>query len=351
MCAYRPKFHRLGKQSFPTPDHSNFPGHALVARYTLNLLPHSPWHSEFMELLFAYAGVSGVAKSAAGAFAGILPKDECEKILKTDDPDELNGIIIRLIEGKSSVRHEKAFRENLARCLKSQLPALSRSGQYQRRVARLQTLLGLSAEDIAVIECFACYQAGGLFESYCDQYPSSDWLALIASAVNLPKAEVRKRVAKGGSLASKGLVEMRKNSFETHDAVFEYLAGLSNDLLSNEEFSLTEGSSFPLTSFPITEKERSVLEDSLRNPAPCHLFFYGRPGTGKTELAKALAGDAGRQAFLVKYGSDGDERDRRGAITATMGIAPKDSVVIIDEADRLLNTATFFQPKLVDKGI
>jgi SpoVK/Ycf46/Vps4 family AAA+-type ATPase len=33
-----------------------------------------------------------------------------------------------------------------------------------------------------------------------------------------------------------------------------------------------------------------------------------------------------------------------------MGIAPANSVVIIDEADGLLNTATFFQRKLVDKG-
>ena len=80
------------------------------------------------------------------------------------------------------------------------------------------------------------------------------------------------------------------------------------------------------------------------------LLFLGPTGVGKTELAKALADEAGRQAFLVKYGSDGDERDRRGAITATMGMAPLDAVVVIDEADRLLNTATIFQPKKVDKG-
>jgi SpoVK/Ycf46/Vps4 family AAA+-type ATPase len=341
---------RSGKQSFPTPDHSNLPVNALVARYTLNLLPHSPWHSEFLELLYAYAGVSGVAGTVADTFAKVLPKVESDRIRKVDDPDELNGIILHVIERHSSSRLDALFRSSLANGLKLRLPSLPRDGQYQCRAVCLRKMLGLSNEDIAVIECFACYEARGLFENYCDQYPYSDWVSLVSTALNMPKAEVRKRVEKGGSLASKGLVEMRNNSLGVNDAVFEYLAGLSNDFLSNNEFSLMKGSSFPLDSFPITEKERTVLADSLRNPAPCHLFFYGRPGTGKTELARALAADAGRQAFLVKYGEDGDERNRRGAITATLNVAPSDAVVIIDEADRLLNTATLFQQKLVDKG-
>jgi len=350
MCAYRSGFRHLGKQSFPTPDYSNLPVNALVARYTLNLLPHSPWHSEFLELLFAYAGVAGVAQAVTDTFAKVLPKDEAARILKTDDPDDMTGIVVRLIEEQASSRQDVTFRSNLARCLKTRLPALPHSGQYQRRADDLRKLLGLSDEDVAVLECFACYKAGGLFESYCDRYPVSDWVSLIATALNLPKAEIRQRMAKGGSLASKGLVGVNKNSFETNDAVFEYLAGLSNEFLSTEEFAVVKDTTFPLESFPVSEKERAILIDSLRNPAPCHLFFYGHPGTGKTELAKALAAEAGRKAFLVKYGRDGDERDRRGAITATFGIAPSDSVVIIDEADRLLNTSTLFQSKQVDKG-
>ena len=350
MCAYRSGFRHLGKQSFPTPDYSNLPVNALVARYTLNLLPHSPWHREFLELLFAYAGVAGVAQAVTDTFAKVLPKDEAARILKTDDLDDMTGIVVRLIEELASSRQDVTFRSNLARCLKIRLPALPHSGQYQRRADDLRKLLGLSTDDIAVLECFACYKAGGLFESYCDRYPVSDWVSLIATALNLPKAEIRQRVAKGGSLSSKGLVGVNKNSFEPNDAVFEYLAGLSNEFLSTEEFVVVKDATFPLESFPVSEKERAILIDSLRNPAPCHLFFYGHPGTGKTELAKALASEAGRNAFLVKYGRDGDERDRRGAITATFGIASSDSVVIIDEADRLLNTATLFQPKLVDKG-
>lgn len=224
MCAYIQRINRSGKQSFPTPDHSNLPVNALVAKYTRNLLPHSSWHSEFLELLYTYAGVSGVAGAVADTFAKVLPKEESHRIRKVDDPDELTGIIIPLIEAQSSIRLDAIFRSSLANRLKSRLPALPRGGQYQRRAECLRKLLGLSDKDVAVIECFACYQAGGLFENYCDQYPASDWVSLIASALDMPKSEIRKRVAKGGSLASKGLVEMRKNSFETNDAVFEYLA-------------------------------------------------------------------------------------------------------------------------------
>jgi transitional endoplasmic reticulum ATPase len=146
------------------------------------------------------------------------------------------------------------------------------------------------------------------------------------------------------------LLSMSRRCWFVDDAVFNYLAGLSEDYISSNDYSVVEQTAFPVESFPVSEKERGLLLDSLSNQAPCHLFFYGRPGTGKTELAKALAAESGRQAFLVKYRDDGGERDRRGAIMATLKMAPPDSVVIIDEADRLLNTATLFQPKLVDKG-
>jgi hypothetical protein len=140
MCAYRPGFRRSGKQSFPTPDYSNLPVNALVARYTLNLLPHSPWHSEFLELLFAYAGVSGVSKAILDTFGKVLPQDEVDRIRKTEDSDELTGTVIRLIEEQSSSRQDVTFRSNLAaRCLKTRLPALPHSGQHSRccRITRI----------------------------------------------------------------------------------------------------------------------------------------------------------------------------------------------------------------------
>ncbi len=351
MSRYKHRFFRSGKQSFPTTDRSNFPFNALISRYVLNLLPHSPFHDEFFHLLFSFTGIAPAAEVITEVFDRVLTKEDVKNIETSEDVSDLIRQLLPLLEKHATMRTDKMLRVRLAEILQDDLPAMpAMSSGYGRRKLRLMQLLDLSLLDIRVIECFACYQAGGQFEDYCDQYTASDWTSLIATALDLPKKEVRSRIIKGGSLASKGLVEIRKSSFESSDEVFEYLCGLSDDFLCGDEYSMVKESSFPLNSFPVEEKARGILLESLSSPAPCHLFFYGRPGTGKTELAKALASEAGRKAFLVKYGSDGDERDRRGAITATMGIAPTDSVVIIDEADRILNTATFFERKQVDKG-
>lgn len=345
------RFSNSGQQAFPATGQSGFPLNALLARYTLNLLPHSPLHSEFLEMVFTFCGISSAASAITDSFTKVLSSDEVDELFAAGDSDDLLRLLQPLLERNGTVCAEKSLRGRLALAVQSELLPLPapRSG-YARRADHLMNLLGLSVDELRILECAVCYQARSMFESYCDQYPASDWVPLIAVALDLPKETVRRSIVKGGSLESKGLLEMRKNNLEATAAVFDFLFGLSADFLGADEFALAGRSSFPLESFPVSVKDQRILVQTLRNPAPCHLFFYGRPGTGKTELAKALAGEAGLQAFLVKYGDDGDERDRRVAITATMAVAPSGSMVIIDEADRLLNTATIFQTKQVDKG-
>jgi len=337
------------RKRFPSVNCFSFPVEELVLRYTLNLLPHSPLCRAFLELIFDLTGLPNGASTVAEAFRPFIPEKERKKILGSGDIDDLVSSIIRTL-GKKTRGASLALREGLAEFLKKQKSDLPPDCDYRKRTRRLCELLGLTDEDVEIIECFICYRVDRRFESYCDAFPETERVPLLAAALKMFPATVRKNIARNESLVSKGLLSMGRRYLGVNDGLFEYLAGLSADFISAGDFSLIEHSAFPVESFPVSEKERGLLIDSLRNPAPCHLFFYGRPGTGKTELAKALAAESGKQAFLVKYRNDGDEKDRRGAIVATMSMAPSEAVVIIDEADRLLNTATLFQPKLVDKG-
>ena len=346
MGAYRPNIYWHGKQNFPTPDRSSLPVNDLVAHYTRNLLPHTPWHTEFLMLLFAQIGVPAVVKVFIDKCHADISQEIIDGMRKQNNSSNAGSLVLSAIEECTTQLTEAALRTGLAMVLTQSLPSFSDCGEYRRRADHLCELLGLEAADLAILECCICAQLEGLFHNYCKEYYDSDWVALVAVAVNLQKQEVQKRLSKGGTLVSRGLIDMRKVSAP----VFEYLMGISSEFLSSDDFSLGTSSAFPLDSFPVSEKERHLLVETLRNRAPCHLFFYGRPGTGKTELAKALAAESGKQAFLVKYRNDGDEKDRRGAIVATFGIAPADAVVIIDEADVLLNTATLVARKMVDKG-
>ena len=350
MRTHRSRTRPLGKQNFPTFSHANLPVDVLVSRYTLNLLPTTPLNSEFLEMVFNLIGLNAGIQAVSDAFQPFIAQTKIKQIRNEKDNDSLVYRALDTLEDQETLSMEDALRGSLAKSLRNRAPILPEDSDYRKRILRFRALLGLNDEDIAVLECFAIYRVDRKFERYCDSFPSSDWIAMIATALDMTPAAVRGKAARGGTLASKGLISIGNRNLTTDDAVFEYLSGLMEDFLSSNDYSIVEQSTFPMESFPVLEKERHLLVETLRNPAPCHLFFYGRPGTGKTELAKALAAESGRQAFLVKYRDEGDEKDRRGAITATFGMAPSDAVVIIDEADVLLNTATMFARKMVDKG-
>jgi SpoVK/Ycf46/Vps4 family AAA+-type ATPase len=344
------RIRRSGPQSFPSADCSSLPIDALTARYALNLLECAPFHTEFLAMVFDTMGHFLALQTVTTVFKDSMQQKEVKKLEEVSDLSELVRIVLGMLDKRGAHSSGDALRAGLKSALNRCLPEVSETSSYRKRTRRLQEVLRLSNEDMDLLECFAVFQMGGLFTSFLKAYNRADWIPLVAAALKLTPEAVRRRGGRGGSLASKGLLEIGSDLFEPNTALFDYLNGLVDDFFVNDDFSLVKRSEFSLESFPITENEQQLLIEILRNPAACHLFFYGRPGTGKTELAKALAAKAGKQAFLVKYGSDGTERDRRGAITATLGMAPSDAVVIIDEADGLLNTASVFQKKQVDKG-
>ena len=294
--------HRLpqrGKQSFPIRTEANLPVDRLLASYGLNLLPQSPLHSEFLEMIFDQMDLKSSSHAVRDALEPALSSKEKEDLLASLNVDELVQNTLALLEDYGSRTIEKRLRDGLLAVLQNGANDVEKT-HYRKRVSRFCELLGVTGAEFSILECIVCYQVSDLFESYCDSYASQDWVALISVAVGLPFLKVRKLIAQDGTLVMKGLVEVGKNSMSTPDSVYHYLTGGTEEFLSRDEFALVEPIGFPLESFPITEKEKGILVDSLRNPSSCHLFFYGRPGTGKTELAKALALESGQQAFLVK---------------------------------------------------
>jgi len=167
MSRYKHRFFRSGKQSFPTTDRSNFPFNALISRYVLNLLPHSPFHDEFFHLLFSFTGIAPAAEVITEVFDRVLTKEDAKNIETSEDVSDLIRQLLPLLEKHATMRTDKMLRVRLAEILQDDLPAMpAMSSGYGRRKLRLMQLLDLSLLDIRVIECFACYQAGGQFEDY-----------------------------------------------------------------------------------------------------------------------------------------------------------------------------------------
>ena len=106
------------------------------------------------------------------------------------------------------------------------------------------------------------------------------------------------------------------------------------------------GNAYDLDSFSVSQDSTELCLDLLNGKNPVSILFYGKPGSGKTELAKSLCRQIGKQIFIFKNEAEGDNKrvDVLGKLACLLTMEQKDSIFIVDEADSLLRTmdASFF---------
>lgn len=125
-----------------------------------------------------------------------------------------------------------------------------------------------------------------------------------------------------------------------------------SDLLKRQNVN----DAFELESFEVDEKAKNNLRYFLKGDNAANLLLYGKPGSGKTEFAKALAKACGLEAFVYKNETEmdgnGDNSSGRHSIArlnCLLSLERKDSVIIVDEAETVLRTQ-FFGNCIAQKG-
>ncbi len=99
---------------------------------------------------------------------------------------------------------------------------------------------------------------------------------------------------------------------------------------------------YALDSFSVKQESVEICSDLLNGKNPVSILFYGKPGSGKTELAKSLGKETGKQVYIFKNEAETNERcNVLGRLVCLLSMERKDSILIIDEADSLLKTLDF----------
>ncbi|MCH8510339.1 MAG: AAA family ATPase [Kiritimatiellae bacterium] len=320
-------------------------------RFVRNLLAVSPYNEAFLYMLTEQIDGTAFRELFLEAFQEISN----EKMVLIVENEEFGGeglmnFVLSTLQTHSGSPVDKRFRALFQKELDRKIQETPLSENYLDRSRQLQRMLDLDEISFHIIECCNQYRSDEAFEAYVDRFNSIDWPSMIAEAVGYPFREVQQRISGRKGLLARGLIDIDSRCIGVNRLVSNYLLGVSDSPLGDDDISRQPDSPYPLDSFPVKAFQREFIRELVEKPGPCHLLFYGKPGTGKTELAKALATVTGRKAFLVRYGTTGNMRDRHSAITAAFTLVSKDDLLIVDEADGFLNTGPVFLKSAVDKG-
>ena len=227
------------------------------------------------------------------------------------------------------------------------------------RIEKLQNLSHLKDDEIEVIlylwlqeydEMDVSSKKKGPTTGNRSRYMEKEF-DLIPIATGLSKQSVADMLNSDSLLSKLGLINEEADL--ERDIIFHLNGQSEITRISNVE--MAEAPKIPFKTLAKDRPEAETLVYLLKNhdyKKPLNILFYGRAGTGKSELAKALAQEVGLPMYVTKtsdkserYGNDltnlSDTILRR-RVRAIRFIAINNenakTIILVDEADQMLNS-------------
>lgn len=312
-------------------------------KYLMNLINSSVLHSRPFELFNFASDVLGFDKTV-GLLINFSPD-----LKKKDDVYDENTIRNNLNHHVSPNAMAFMIRKSIPALIEKRLRELSshKLCEVEERFSILKDTFKLTDEELEVLMFYYLFQ-GGIMKEYFynrnifDLSEFSKFRSFAHNLFGLRRSSIS-RVFSEGRLLKSYLIEKPSIIIDMTDWCSEYLSGLGGRELSHEFFSRNNDITLALSDFDIPQDELAVIETLIRSNTGQNILFYGKPGTGKTSLAKCLAKTYDNALITAKIPERDDHKDRISAICACINAAEKDaSIILIDEADDILNTESSF---------
>lgn len=260
------------------------------------------------------------------------------------DDDEFNPKAVR-------VALRKLHQDAEDQCRDAELPAC-----LNNNIARLARLVGLSDIDRRILAFTVMLKNERLLDDTADllgQLSSTKVLHVLAVLLDLPDAQVREALSTQGVLAQSGLVSVDRGGSSTLSGKLDLLSDRFADHIVSSEadpiallrdtVAMAEPAQLALDEFAHLADSLAVLRPYLRHALASgrkgvNIFVHGAPGTGKSQLAKALAADLGSELFEVaSEDDDGDpitgERRLRAYRAAQSFFGQRRAMILFDEVE------------------
>lgn len=170
----------------------------------------------------------------------------------------------------------------------------------------------------------------------------TDYRKRLSMILGITEAEFRSILRTDNKLKSYGFMDDNDeyDSALNECIVEQTISPYFTDLLKPLDCS----EAYELDSFSVKPESTEICLDLLKGKSPVSILFYGKPGSGKTELAKALGKHSGKEVYIFRNETENRGRPLMGTLgrlVCLLSMERTDSILIVDEADTILKTLDF----------
>ncbi len=259
-------------------------------------------------------------------------------------PDYLIGITK---DGYSDL--DTFIKENIWKNIENYFMQITEITQEHEKLKELVDRFSLRPHHIKILEFLYLNYRIYSFNNYYDDLSIQNKIKIFSLYVPLNRHKLLEELNDRSYLSKRGLFANNQNflfqpqnyiiTVNINSAIVSYLEDTTGRSLSSYVMQTLESPFYPLETFNLPEETLLSAQSAMKRKGPAFLLFYGEPGTGKSELSKALPLSCGLTPYSLMTDDDDGSRPISSLYLCSKLLDPLREVLIIDEADLLLNSS------------